>query len=114
MLGSTFYATNDPTRVLDFEEFGELDDLPHVDLDRASSADFAELIRDAGVDWVAEEAIRFSAEDGIAITKMNKEALIRINGSGIVIPSEVAEDFSKLACFAMAHPGVDIYELSTF
>jgi hypothetical protein len=67
MLGSTFIAENDPSRVAEITSLEDLDGFVTLELDAMITLDFETLASEGGVRWAESEPIHFDEEGGMAL-----------------------------------------------
>jgi hypothetical protein len=115
MLGSTFIYAPDPSRLaLIAEDLDALDDFDHVNLDALLSLDFELILLPSGAKWSAKEPEVFDEARGVAIARVNPEALRHVIANKRALSEEQASDVELLEAFAAKHGFDHMYELSTF
>jgi hypothetical protein len=114
MLGSTFFAATDPARVARIATLDDIDDFPHVHMDRMLTLDFEVLASAAGLEWSEKTPVLFDEEDGWAVFKINESGLRYIISHTADAGDEHADDLRKLAEFVRSNGDSSIYESSTF
>ena len=114
MLGSTFIAESDRSKLGGIESPDDLDAFAHVALDRMTTIDVAEVLTAAGVEWTDGEPVHFSEAEGDALFKVSEAGLKYALEHVAAFPEESQSDLRKLAVFVKTHGASSIYEYATF
>jgi hypothetical protein len=81
---------------------------------RVLSLDFTLICSSSGVKWCAKEPEVFDEASGIAIARVNSEALHHVIANKHGLSEEQASDVELLEAFAAKHGFDHMYELSIF
>jgi hypothetical protein len=114
MLGSTFIAENDSSRLTEITSAEDLSGFATLELDAMITLDFEMLANEAGVRWAESEPVHFDEEGGRALFKVNETGLLYVLGRATKLTEVQKSDLSKLAAFVRAHGSSHIYELAVF
>ena len=113
MIGSTIIFEKNERRLVEID-LDDLEELTTLDLDVLITLDFEELLEGSGLSWCEDEPIQFDEDGGLAILKINPEALRSVVAINQGLAGEKLDDLQKLKAFVELHGFEHIYELTTF
>lgn len=116
MAGSTFICAKDASALdgIDWPEFETWEHFPNVDLDHMMTLDFAVMLQPKKVAFTNSQPIFFDAEGGMAVMKINAEALKVLRNWSEAVDAACQEDFQHFLQFLDAQGMEGIYEIATF
>jgi hypothetical protein len=114
MLGSTFIAEPNPSKLKSITSAEDLDSFTHVDLNRMTTIDFAEALAPKGLKWAEGKPVLYHEQDGVALFKITDAALAYVIAHVADFPADHRADLQKLTVFLKQNGTSHIYELATF
>lgn len=114
MVGSTFIAAKDPSNLSQIDSPDALDDFDHIDLERMTTLDFAEVLTAKKIKWTDGEPVLFDEANGAALFKISEKGLTYTLDHVAAFPEELHADLKLLSAFVRKHGPSAIYEYATF
>jgi hypothetical protein len=113
MLGSTFISTQSPKELVGID-LENLEAFKHTALDELLTLDFEAALQGTGIKWTEGDPVFYEPEDGIAILRVNPNALENILSAQSSLAQSHPDDISALRAFVAENGSGHIYELATF
>lgn len=115
MSGSIFIFTKTPDELLELEfDLDNLDRLRHIALERLITLDFETAMQGTGMKWALGNPVAYDADAGIAIFKVNPQALQEVFACKTKLEAISVEDANSFRQFLHENGFENIYELATF
>ena|ERR1043165_4203946 len=113
MAGSIFISETNPQRLENLNGLDALTEFTYVALDSLITLDFQTIAVDGGQIWAEGDPIRFDADHGFAVFRVNPAGLgFVLQRHNLVKGKQI--DLRKLAEFVRVNGVDNIYELATF
>lgn len=114
MIGTTFIAELDESRIRKIESVDDLYDFKCLELDSMLTLDFVMILGDSGISWEDGEPICLDGDGGMALCKVSAVALDYIIEHASGLNETQQSDLNRLAEFVQTHGKSNIFEFATF